>query len=203
MLIGYARVSTNEQETRVQLDALKAARVDKVFSEKTSSVGPRPELQRALQSMRPGDVLVVWKLDRLARSLKDLLSLLEALAHVKCSFRSLTEPIDTTSALGEFVLQVLGAVAQFERALIRERAIAGQVAAYQRGIRWGGQPRVLSDADAEELVRLKQTGLFTVPLLADVFGCSESTVWRTFWLATKPTAKKLKRRGLPVLRKYL
>lgn len=203
MLIGYARVSTNEQETRVQLDALKAAGVRKVFSEKTSSVGLRPELHRALASMQEGDVLVVWKLDRLARSLKDLLSLLEALAHMRCSFRSLTEPIDTTSALGEFVLQILGAVAQFERALIRERAVAGQVAAYKRGVRWGGQPRVLTDDDAEALVALRQTGLFTIRLLAEVFGCSESTVWRTIWLATKPDAGKLKTRGLPVLKAYL
>lgn len=203
MLIGYARVSTNEQETRVQLDALKRAGVRTVFAEKTSSVGPRLELQRALASMRRGDVLVVWKLDRLARSLKDLLKLLEALHHMQCSFKSLTEPIDTTSALGEFVLQVLGAVAQFERALIRERAVAGQVAAWQRGVRWGGQPRVVTDEDAAELVRLRQTGLFTIAMLADVFDCSESTVWRTIWLATKPDAGKLQGRGAPVLSQYL
>lgn len=203
MLVGYARVSTNEQETRVQLDALKKAGVRRIFEEKTSSVGPRPELQRAMAALREGDVLVVWKLDRLARSLKDLLQLLEALQHVKCSFRSLTEPIDTTSALGEFVLQILGAVAQFERSLIRERAIAGQVAAWQRGVRWGGQPRAISEEDAVELVRLKETGLFTVSMLAEVFDCSESTVWRTVWLATKPSAGKLKKRGAPVLSRYL
>lgn len=203
MLVGYARVSTSEQETRVQLDALRAAGVRRVFSEKTSSVGVRPELQRALQSMRPGDVLVVWKLDRLARSLKDLLALLEALQHLQCSFRSLTEPIDTTSSLGEFVLQILGAVAQFERALIRERAVAGQVAAWRRGVRWGGTPRRLTDEDAAEVVRLRQTGLFTIPMLADIFGCSESTVWRTIWIATKPEARKLLNRGQPVLRQFL
>jgi len=182
---------------------LRAAGVRKVFSEKTSSVGDRPELRRAIQCLQPGDVLVVWKLDRLARSLKDLLQLLEGLSHRRCSFRSLTEPIDTTSALGEFVLQILGAVAQFERALIRERAIAGQVAAYRRGVRWGGQPRVLSDGDAAEVVRLRGTGLFTVAMLAEIFECSESTVWRTWWLATKPGAGKLRTRGLPVLGAYL
>lgn len=203
MLVGYARVSTNEQETRAQLDALRRAGVRKVFEEKTSSVGPRLELQRAVASMKPGDVLVVWKLDRLARSLKDLLHLLEALQHLKCSFRSLTEPVDTTSALGEFVLQILGAVAQFERSLIRERAIAGQVAAWERGVRWRGTPRAISDDDARELVLLKKTGLFTIPLLAEVFECSESTVWRTIWIATKPAAGKLKSRGAPVLSKYL
>lgn len=204
MLIGYARVSTSEQETRVQLDALRAAGVRKVFSEKTSSVGARPQLQRAMQSLQPGDILVVWKLDRLARSLRDLLGLLEALQHVGASFRSLTEPIDTTSALGEFVLQILGAVAQFERALIRERAVAGQVAAYKRGVRWGGQPWALSREDAAELVRLRQTGLFTVAMLADIFGVSEATVWRRVWDADgRDDVACFRKRGLPVLGEFL
>lgn len=203
MLIGYARVSTSEQETRLQRDALRRAGVRTVFSEKGSSVGARPELQRALSSMRHGDVLVVWKMDRLARSLKDLLSLLERLEAMGCSFRSLTEPVDTSSAIGELVLQILGSVAQFERRLIRERAIAGQVAAYERGVRWGGQPRVLTDEDAAELVRCRRTGLFTVEQLAEIFSCSVSTVWRTWWLSEKPTARKLRTRGLPVLGAYL
>jgi DNA invertase Pin-like site-specific DNA recombinase len=142
-------------------------------------------------------------MDRLARSLKDLLSLLERLQLVGCSFRSLTEPVDTSSAIGELVLQILGAVAQFERRLIRERAIAGQVAAYERGVRWGGQPRVLTEEDAAELVRCRHTGWFTIAQLAEIFCCSEATVWRTWWLATKPTAGKLKTRGLPVLGAYL
>lgn len=203
MLVGYARVSTSEQETRLQRDALKRAGVRLVFSEKTSSVGSRPELQRALGHMRRGDVLVVWKMDRLARSLKDLLGLLERLDAAGCSFRSLTEPVDTSSAIGELVMQILGSVAQFERRLIRERAIAGQVAAYQRGVRWGGQPRVLSDEDAAELVLCRRSGWFTIPQLAEIFGCSEATVWRTWWLATKPDARKLRTRGLPVLGAYL
>lgn len=135
MLIGYARVSTSEQETRLQQDALKRAGVRTVFAEKASSEGAMPELQRALAAMMRGDVLLVWKMDRLARSLKDVLSLLERLESMGCSFRSLIGPIDTSSARGELVLQILGSVAQFERRLIRERAIAGQVAAYQRGIR--------------------------------------------------------------------
>ncbi|WP_418132679.1 recombinase family protein [Variovorax sp. 375MFSha3.1] len=203
MLIGYARVSTNEQETRLQRDALRRAGVRQVFAEKTSSVGARPELQRALASMKRGDVLVVWKMDRLARSLKDLLSLLERLEGMGCSFRSLTEPVDTSSAIGELVLQILGSVAQFERRLIRERAIAGQVAAYQRGIRWGGQPRVLSDEDAEELVRCKRSGYFSNEQLSEMFGCSISTVYRTWWLSENPSAAKLRTRGLPVLGAYM
>jgi DNA invertase Pin-like site-specific DNA recombinase len=203
MLLGYARVSTNLQETHLQLDALKAAGVVRIFAEKTSSVGQRPQLQAALQSLCAGDVLMVYKLDRVARSLKDLLNILEAVHHAGAKFRSLTEPIDTTSAVGEFIVQILGAVGQFERALIRERAIAGQVAAYKRGTRWGGQPRVLGDDDAGELARLRRefAGLFTIPMLADIFGCSEATVWRYIWIADRPGAAKLRR--LPVLGQYV
>lgn len=203
MLVGYARVSTSEQETRLQRDALRAAGVRRIFEEKGSGVGPRPELHKALASLQPGDVLVVWKLDRLARSLKQLWDVVDRVKARGAGFRSLTEPIDTSSPLGEFVLAVLGALAQFERSLIRERAIAGQVAAWRRGVRWGGQPRVLSDEDARELVRLRATRLFTVRMLAEIFGCSESTVWRTVWLATKPSAGKLRKRGAPVLSLYL
>lgn len=198
MLIGYARVSTNDQETRVQLDALKLAGVERVFSEKTSSVGARPELQRAIAAMSAGDTLVVWKLDRLARSLKDLLLLLERLKHSGCSFRSLTEPIDTTSALGEFVTQVLGAVAQFERALIRERSVAGQVSALRRGVRWGGRKPALAVREVEELFALWETGLFTMQQLGEGFGVSRSTVSNYL----NPAAPRNRPR-LPVLGSYL
>ncbi len=203
MLVGYARVSTSDQETRLQRDALRRGGVRVVFSEKTSSVGARPELQRALGSMKRGDVLVVWKMDRLARSLKDLLGMLERLESMGCSFRSLTEPVDTSSAIGELVLQILGSVAQFERRLIRERAIAGQVAAYQRGVRWGGQPRALSDEDAAELVRCKRTGYFSNEQLAQMFGCSMSTVSRTWWHAENPEALRSRAQALPVLGAYV
>jgi DNA invertase Pin-like site-specific DNA recombinase len=128
MLIGYARVSTSEQETHLQMDALRAAGVQQVFAEKGSSVGPRPELRRALAGMAQGDVLVVWKLDRLSRGLVDLLDLIDQLKASGCGFKSLTEPIDTTNPLGVFMLQVLGAVAQLERSLIHQRVLAGQVA---------------------------------------------------------------------------
>jgi len=203
VLIGYARVSTSEQETRLQRDALRRAGVRQVFSEKGSSIGARPELQKALASMRPGDVLVVWKMDRLARSLKDLLGMLERLEAMGCSFRSLTEPVDTSSAIGELVLQILGSVAQFERRLIRERAIAGQVAAYQRGVRWGGQPRALSDEDASELVRCKGTGYFSNEQLAEMFGCSLSTVYRTWWHSENPKGLRSRVQALPVLGSYV
>jgi DNA invertase Pin-like site-specific DNA recombinase len=199
MLVGYARVSTNAQETHLQLDALKAAGVCHVFAEKRSSVGKRPQLEAALKALQPGDVLTVYKLDRVARSMKDLLDILEAVHHVGGRFRSLTEPIDTTTPVGEFIVHVLAAVAQLERKIIRQRAIAGQVAAYKRGVRWGGQPRVLSSADARELARLRfeYPGMFTIPMLADIFACSEATVWRYYWQAHRPDAAKLRR--MPVL----
>lgn len=139
MLIGYARVSTVEQETQLQFDALRAAGVRTIYAEKTSGVGPRPELHRALAALRPGHTLVVYKVDRLARSLKDLLQLLEKLRAEGAALRSLTEPVDTSSAMGELVLQILGAVAQFERSIIRERCEAGRVAARARGVLFGRQ----------------------------------------------------------------
>lgn len=174
MLIGYARVSTSEQETRLQIDALKKAGVRKLFSEKTSGVGPRPELHKALSVLRKGDVLVVYKLDRLARSLKDLLSLLDRLRFEGCAVRSLTEPIDTSSAIGELILQILGAVAQFERSLIRERCDAGRVAAMARGVRFGRSP-LLSHDDVALACRLYLDG-FSIYEVAAVLGCSFSAI---------------------------
>jgi DNA invertase Pin-like site-specific DNA recombinase len=201
LLIGYARVSTNLQENHLQLDALKAAGVTHVFSEKGSSVGDRPQLRLALAALGAGQVLIVYKLDRVARSLRDLLGILDSIQAVGAGFRSLTEPIDTTSPVGVFILQILGAVGQFERSLIRERAIAGQVAAYSRGVRWGGQKPAVSAEDGAEIVRLRETGLFTIPLLADIFDCSESTVCRLIAHSKRPEAKKSKK--LPVLRAYI
>lgn len=155
MLIGYARVSTTDQETRLQLDALAGAGVATVFAEKTSGIGPRPELHRALAALRPGGTLVVYKVDRLARSLKDLLQLLERLRQAGCALRSLTEPVDTSSAMGELVLQILGAVAQFERSIIRERCQAGRVSAMARGVQFGRPVALDAQADraAAEMYR--------------------------------------------------
>ncbi|ATA56521.1 resolvase [Variovorax boronicumulans] len=174
MLVGYARVSTNEQETRMQLDALRGAGVRRIFSEKTSGVGPRPELHKALAFLEPGHTLVVYKLDRLARSLKDLLQLLDRLKAAGCSVKSLTEPIDTSSAMGEFVLQILGAVAQLERAIIRERCEAGRVAARARGVLFGRQPLVTGD-EARVAAILYREG-FTLGEIALMFGVSPTAV---------------------------
>lgn len=197
MLIGYARVSTNDQETRLQRDAMRRAGVRRVYEEKASAVATRPVLRQALDALKPGDVLVVWKLDRLARSMRHLHALLDELEAKRCGFRSLTEPVDTSSPLGEFVMQILGAFAQFERRIIRERSIAGQVAAYQAGVRWGGRQPTLSKREASEVRRLRRSG-WTHQALAERFDVSRSTISRTL---NPPTPRE--REALPVLRRYL
>lgn len=202
MIYGYARVSTNEQETTLQIDALNRFGVEYIFQEKTSSVGTRPELKKLLQQVKQDDQIVVYKLDRLARSLKDLLQIIEQIERVKCHFRSITESIDTTTPVGKLMLNVLGSFAEFERGLIRERAIAGQAAAYSRGVRWGGQPKALNELDAACLYDCYKTGVFTIPMLADMFGCSEASVWRVIWRKDKPDAPSV-RRNAPAVNAYL
>jgi DNA invertase Pin-like site-specific DNA recombinase len=120
MLIGYARVSTNDQETAAQVAALKAAGCERTYREKASGGRwDRPELHQLLDQIRKGDVLVVWKLDRLSRSLRDVLTIMERLAEAKAGFRSLTEAIDTTTPAGRMMMQMVGAFAEFERAMLK------------------------------------------------------------------------------------
>jgi DNA invertase Pin-like site-specific DNA recombinase len=139
-LIGYARVSSDEQTTDAQIDALNRAGCKTIHREHASGASrARPELKLALDRCMPGDVLVVVRIDRLARSLSHLLEIIEILDARRAGFRSLGDPIDTTSPQGRFTLQILGAVAEFERALIRERTKAGLQAARERG-RIGGNP---------------------------------------------------------------
>lgn len=135
MLIGYARVSREkDQDTALQLRTLQEAGAERVFTEHASGGRwDRPELHRMLDQLRPGDVLVVWKLDRLSRSLKDLLHLMELVEGKGAGFRSLTEAIDTTTAAGRMMMQMVGAFAEFERAMIRERTKAGLDQARQEG----------------------------------------------------------------------
>jgi DNA invertase Pin-like site-specific DNA recombinase len=201
VLVGYARVSTLDQDTALQLDALKAAGVKRVYQDKGSGVGPRPQLHVALGKLRAGDVLVVWKLDRIARSLSDLLSIIGRVRTAGAAIKSLTEPVDTSSPIGEFTLQVLGAVAQLERSMIRERAIAGQVAAFRRGKRWGGQAPAIDPADLPRLYRAKDSGRYTHKELADMFRCSVATVDRALRRRRDPDWAKKKR--LPVLSRFL
>jgi DNA invertase Pin-like site-specific DNA recombinase len=176
VLVGYARVSTDQQDTRLQLDALHTAGVHRVYQDKASAVSVRPQLQAALSAMRPGDVLVVWKLDRLARSLADLLQLIQRLEALGASFRSLTEPVDTTTPMGIFVVQVLGAVAQLERSLIIQRTTAGIHAARSRGVQWGRRP-ILSELERREVAAIAAAG---VPpgAIASAYGISRPLVYR-------------------------
>jgi len=148
MRVGYARVSTTDQSPELQLDALRRAGCEKTFTEKASGAkADRPELARVLQdALRRGDVLVVWKLDRLARSLKKLITTAEDLEERGIGLVSLTESIDTTTPGGVLVFHVFGAIAQFERALIRERTAAGLAEARRRG-RKGGRPPTFKAGD--------------------------------------------------------
>src|SRR5262245_56855505 len=144
MLIGYARVSKrDEQDTVLQVRALKKAGVKRMFEESASGGRwDRPELQRMLDQLREGDIVVVWKLDRLSRSLKDLLLILDKIEKAGAGFRSLTEHVDTTGPAGRMLMQLLGAFAEFERAMIRERTRAGLDAARAEGRRGGRRPRL-------------------------------------------------------------
>ena len=141
MIIGYARVSTHDQNLDSQLDALQKADCEQIFQEKiTGKTKDRPELISCLKALRKGDVLIVWKLDRLARSLKDLVEIITDLNQREIGFKSLTEAIDTTSATGRLVFHIFGALAEFEHSLIRERTIAGLDAARARGRKGGRKP---------------------------------------------------------------
>lgn len=202
MIYGYARVSTSEQETTLQLDALRRGGAQQIYQEKTSSVGRRPELRKLLSKLTSQDTLIVYKLDRLARSLKDLLHIVEQLETIGCGFRSMTEPIDTTNPAGRLMLNILGSFAEFERGLIRERALAGQAASWSRGVRWGGTPRVLSDDDARCVYDCYQSGWFTPSCLAEIFQVSVSSIWRVIWRIDKPDAPSV-RRGAPTISAYL
>lgn len=145
MIIGYARVSTDDQNLDAQTDALKAAGAERIFADKISGVKrDRPELSAMLDQLRPGDVVVVAKYDRLARSLRDLLDLVETIKDRGAGFRSLAEDIDTTTPAGRLVFHVFASIAQFERERIAERTKEGLEAAKARG-RIGGRPPALAD----------------------------------------------------------
>ena len=178
MLIGYARVSTQDQNPDLQMDALKKAGCEKVFVEQRSGAARnRPALIEALNFMREGDTLVVWKLDRLARSLKQLLETVEDLEQRGVGFQSLTEQMDTTTAGGKLVFQIFGALAEFERSLIRERTNAGLAAARERG-RVGGRPRKLSDSDIAKAKAMLKDPDIMVKDVAETLGVDPSTLYR-------------------------
>ena len=179
MLFGYARVSKgDDQDPRAQVAALRAAGVTKLFTEYASGGRwDRPELHRLLDQLRPGDVVIVWKLDRLSRSLKDLLHIMERIAQADAGFRSLTEAIDTTTPAGRMLMQMVGSFAEFERAMIRERTQAGLMAARARG-RIGGRRPVLGPVQQAEIVAMVTSGRKTQAEAARVFKVHPATVSR-------------------------
>jgi len=181
MLVGYARVSTQEQTLNLQRDALAKVSCDRIFTDTASGAkNERPGLEEAVRFMREGDTLVVWKLDRLGRSLKHLIETVTALHQRKIGFRSLTENIDTTTSTGKLIFHVFGALAEFERDLIRERTQAGLAAARARG-RLGGRPKVAALNDPKKV--LMAQSLYsdkhnTVAEICTILGVSRSTLYR-------------------------
>ncbi len=176
MRIGYARVSTQDQKPELQLDALAAAGCEQVFHEKMSGrVRDRPELEACLKALRQGDTLVVWRLDRLGRSLKDLVEIIHGLQGRGIGFQSLTESIDTTTAGGRLVFHVFGALAEFEHNLIRDRTVAGLAAARARG-RMGGRRPKLSKADVRKAAAMLKDPMMTKTEVAAHFGISRVTL---------------------------
>lgn len=177
-LIGYARVSTGEQNLRLQVDALQAAGCARIFRDKgiSGKAADRPGLNRALSALQPGDVLVVWRLDRLGRSLHHLIELVHTLSVAGHGFQSLSETIDTGSASGRLFLHMMGALAEFERSLIAERTRAGLEAARRRGKRLG-RPRVMSEKKITLALRLAAEGN-TRKKIAAACGVSVPTLYR-------------------------
>ena len=180
MLIGYARVSTGEQTLDLQLDALQKAGCEKSYTETASGAkADRPVLAEVLGFLRAGDTLVVWRLDRLGRSLQHLIETIAALAARGIGFKSVTEQIDTTTSGGKLVFHVFGALAEFERDLIRERTHAGLRAARARG-RTGGRPKVLADAKKVAMAQaLYDGGQADVATICKTLGISHATLYRS------------------------
>jgi DNA invertase Pin-like site-specific DNA recombinase len=176
--VGYARVSTRDQNPALQLDALRAAGCDRVFEETGSGArADRPQLRAALDFMRSGDALVVWKLDRLARSTKQLIDTVEGLKARDIGFRCLTQELDTTTPGGRLVFTLFSALAEFERDVIRERTRAGLDAARARG-RVGGRPPALSDRDLAAARALLRDPALTVDEVAAHLNVAVSTLYR-------------------------
>lgn len=181
MLIGYARVSKlGDQDTLTQIKALKAVGVKKLYEEKASGGRwDRPQLHRMLDHLRKGDVVIVWKLDRLSRSLKDLLHIMEKIQEVGAGFRSITEAIDTTTPAGRMMMQMVGSFAEFERAMIRERTKAGLESARNEG-RIGGRRPKLNTQQRKEIIKMLNSGRKTASEIARLFNVHPSTIGRIY-----------------------
>lgn len=179
MLIGYARVSKgDEQNNALQAKALKEAGCTKLFEEAASGGRwDRPELHRMLDQLREGDTVIVWKLDRLSHSLKDVLHIMDKIKVAGAGFRSLTEAIDTISPAGRMMMQMIGCFAEFERAMIRERTSAGLAAARTEGRVGGRRPKLTPDQRAD-IAENVLSGRKTAAQMARLYGVSEPTVSR-------------------------
>lgn len=178
MKIGYARVSTDAQETHLQIDALKQAKCTRIYQEKASSAkADRAELMKLLDNARKGDVVIVWKLDRLARSIRQLLDTAALLSERGVELHSLTENINTTTPTGKLTFHLFAALGEFERDILRQRVNAGLKAARRRG-RVGGRPKSLTDAALKKARALLRSGDYTKAEIAAELGIGRHTLWR-------------------------
>jgi DNA invertase Pin-like site-specific DNA recombinase len=176
MKIGYARCSTSKQDTQLQIDALLAAGCKKIYQEKISGgKTDRPELNQCLKAMNPNDVLVVWKLDRLGRSLQHLIEIITNLESENKGFQSLTESIDTTAPTGKLVFHIFASLAEFEKSLIRQRVMAGLDAARRSGTKFG-RPEALSPKDKDMAITMFNGGA-TKNAIAQHFGVTRQTIY--------------------------
>jgi DNA invertase Pin-like site-specific DNA recombinase len=175
LLIGYARVSTDDQELRLQLDALEKIGCHNIWQEKRSATrGKRPELEKALIDLRPGDTLVVWRLDRLVRNMRELYKLMDRIHDCGANFKSLTEQFDFTTPMGEFVLGILGLCAQLEAKTTAVRTAAGMAAMKARGASHGAPPK-LTEAKAARMIAERKAGK-KIAELAEKYGVSAATI---------------------------
>jgi DNA invertase Pin-like site-specific DNA recombinase len=178
MLIGYARISTHEQTLDLQIDALENAGCGKIFTDTVSgSKSERKGLTEALSHLREGDTLVVWRLDRLGRSLRDLIDTITHLGSRGVGFKSLQENIDTNTSGGKLVFHIFGSMAEFERDIIRERTLAGLHAARKRG-RSGGRPKALTPKEVQMLNSMASDKSLTVSDICKKLGIGKTTFYR-------------------------
>lgn len=175
-IIGYARVSTEGQDATLQVDALNQAGAIRIFVDVVSSARSRPQLAAAIDYLRPGDVLTVWRLDRLGRSVRDLIDQVRTIEERGAGFRSLTEAIDTTTAGGRVMFHIFGALAEFERDLIRERTKAGLAVAARAG-RYPGRPTVMTPERIETAATLRAQGR-SLDYIARTLGVGRGAVTR-------------------------
>ncbi|WP_027528021.1 recombinase family protein [Bradyrhizobium sp. Ec3.3] len=189
MKYGYARVSSKAQDYAAQVEALKAAGCEPIFSEKASgkSTNGRPEFAKLLKALLPGDTVVVTKLDRLARSSRDLHNILHEMKELSCGFVSLGEAwCDTTTDVGRLMLTIMGGIAEFERGLIRQRTDEGIARARRQGKKIG-RPGRLDDGQKRKIAEFYAAGK-TIPQLAEEYGCGIGTIWRALQPETKEAA---------------